>query len=91
MISPHTRRHWKYHQPHPHWQFPLARPEKPLMQAHILERILFVVIACTVIFAGLCLYTYLVSIYQSHWVSIPFLSLSVSQIAFNNSHGIGIV
>lgn len=37
------------------------------MQAHILERILFVVIACTAIFAGLCLYTYLVNIYQSHW------------------------
>jgi hypothetical protein len=40
------------------------------MQAHILERILFVVIVCTVLFTGLFLNTYLVSIYQSHWVSI---------------------
>jgi hypothetical protein len=39
------------------------------MKVHILERILFVVIAGTVIFTGLYLYTYLVSIYQSHWVS----------------------
>ena len=42
------------------------------MQVHIIERILFIVIACTVAFAGLYLYTYLVSIYQSHWVSIYF-------------------
>jgi hypothetical protein len=40
------------------------------MKVHILERILFFEIACTVVFAGLYLYTYLVSIYQSHWVSI---------------------
>lgn len=40
------------------------------MQVHTLERILFVVIVCTVVFAGLYLYAYLVSIYQSHWVSI---------------------
>ncbi|KAF8500250.1 hypothetical protein F5888DRAFT_1680446 [Russula emetica] len=69
----------QYHQPPPPLAIP-TRPEKPMMmQAHILERILFVVIACTVIFAGLCLYTYLVSIYQSHWVSehsfpLPYLS-----------------
>ena len=38
------------------------------MQAHILlERILFIAIACTIVFAGLYLYTYLVN---SHWVSI---------------------
>ncbi|KAI0284644.1 hypothetical protein BGY98DRAFT_527283 [Russula aff. rugulosa BPL654] len=37
------------------------------MKVHILERILFFEIACTVVFAGLYLYTYLVSIYQSHW------------------------
>jgi hypothetical protein len=35
------------------------------MQAHILlERILFIAIACTIVFAGLYLYTYLVN---SHW------------------------
>jgi hypothetical protein len=56
------------------------------MKAHILERILFVVIVCTVLFTGLYLYTYLVSIYQSHWVS-NHSSLPCRQIAFN-SHGI---
>ena len=40
------------------------------MKVHILERILIFVIACTIVFAGLCLYIYLVCIYQSHWVSI---------------------
>ncbi len=58
----------------PHWQFPLAL--KAPMKVHILERILFFVIACTVIFAGLYIYTYLVSIYQSHWVSIHSSFLS---------------
>jgi hypothetical protein len=46
------------------------------MQVHILERILFVAIVCTVVFAGRYLYTYLVSIYQSHWVSIHSSLLS---------------
>jgi len=45
------------------------------MQVHILERILFVVIVCTVVFTGLYLYTYLVSIYERHWVSIHHSSL----------------
>lgn len=53
------------------------------MKVHILERILFVVIAGTVIFTGLYLYTYLVSIYQSHWVSSHSPRLCYA-IAFNS-------
>lgn len=44
------------------------------MQVHILERILFVAIVCTVVFAGRYLYTYLVSIYQSHWPHVLLAS-----------------
>ena len=36
---------------------------------HLLERILFVVIACTLVFAGLCIYSCLVGIYEDRWVS----------------------
>lgn len=44
-----------------------------MMQAqkahNVLERILFVVIACTLVFAGLCIYSCLVGIYEGRWVS----------------------
>ena len=70
--------------PTPHSPWKSADP----MQVHILERILFDVIACTVILVGLYLYTYLVSIYQSrHWVSIQVHSKPPSQNdAFNSTH-----
>ena len=58
------------------------------MQTHILERILFAAIVCTAVFAGLYLYTYLVSLCQSHWVSIhSSLIFSAGQTSFN-LHGI---
>ena len=57
------------------------------MKVHILERILFFAIAKTVIFTGLYLYTYLVSIYQSHWVSINSSLLRQSDRA-QLTHGI---
>src|SRR5260221_10365997 len=39
-----------------------------------LERALTLVIALALVFAGLCIYVYLVEVYESHWVSnCPFL------------------
>jgi hypothetical protein len=58
------------------------------MQVHTLERILFVAIVCTVVFTGLYLYTYLVSIYQSHWVSIHFLPLCQPDLVQLTRYGI---
>src|SRR5258708_6776165 len=46
-------------------------------KAYLLERVLFVAIACTVVFAGLCIYIYLVGIYESHWVSHSFFPCQI--------------
>jgi len=43
---------------------------------HRLERSLTLIIALALIFAGLCIYVYLVEVYESHWVSIFLLYLA---------------
>jgi hypothetical protein len=42
-----------------------------------LERALTLAIALALVFAGLCIYVYLVEVYESHWVSKFFLPLPV--------------
>ena len=55
-------------------------------KAHLLlERILFIVIACTLVFAGLCIYNCLVCVCEGRWVSIRS-SGSVLGVQ-TNSHG----
>ena len=56
-------------------------------KAHrLLERILFVVIACTLVFAGLCIYSCLVGIYEGRWVRrLPPDGPDLAQLT--HSHG----
>ena len=45
-----------------------------------LERALTLVIALALVFAGLCIYVYLVEVYGSHWVSnFPFLPVVLGE------------
>jgi hypothetical protein len=53
----------------------------------LLERILFIVIACTLVIAGLCIYNCLVCICEGRWVSIPFIPPGASWVQ-SNSHGV---
>jgi hypothetical protein len=43
---------------------------------HRLERVLTLTIALALVFAGLCIYVYLVEVYESHWVSTFLLYLA---------------
>ncbi len=49
-----------------------------------LERALTLVIALALVFAGLCIYVYLVEVYESHWVSNRFLSCQCTSRGFSS-------